>query len=71
MMRAMVIRIPMQSGYGGVRHVAVSLPRVEFLLADMPAKSMRCQGHCRRRTRSMRSRSVGSDGIAGPGRARA
>ena len=37
-MRAMVIRIPMQSGYGGVRHVPVSLPRIDCLIEDEPGK---------------------------------
>ena len=43
-MRSMIIRTPMQTGYGGVRHVAVSLPYVAALLdgvkymesADLP-----------------------------------
>jgi len=34
----MIIRMAIQTGYGGVRHVAVSLPRIDFLLADQPAK---------------------------------
>jgi len=27
-MRSMIIRTPMQTGYGGVKHIAVSLSRV-------------------------------------------
>ena len=34
----MTILIPASTGYGGVRHIPVSLPRVDFLLADQPAK---------------------------------
>ena len=37
-MRAMIIRIPMQTAAAGVRHVAVSLPRIDCLLADQPGK---------------------------------
>ena len=38
-MRAtMVILVPIQTCAAGVRHVAVSLPRVDFLVADMPGK---------------------------------
>ena len=38
-MRAtMFIQVPVQSAAAGVRHVAVSLPRVDCLLADQPAK---------------------------------
>ena len=37
-MRAMIVRMPMQTGYGGVRRVEVSLPYVDFLIADQPAK---------------------------------
>ena len=37
-MRSMIICMAIQTGYGGVRHVAVSLPRIDFLLADWPAK---------------------------------
>jgi len=33
-MNAMIIRMPMQTGYGGVRHIVVSRPRVDFLVAD-------------------------------------
>jgi hypothetical protein len=33
----MTILIPASTGYGGVRHIPVSLPRVDFLLADQPA----------------------------------
>jgi hypothetical protein len=31
-MRNMVIRVPQQTGYGGVLHVAVSVPRIERLI---------------------------------------
>jgi hypothetical protein len=34
----MTILIPAPTGYGGVRHVAVTLPRVDFLVAEQPAK---------------------------------
>ena len=37
-MRAMVILIPAPTGYGGVRHIPVSLPRIDCLVADMPGK---------------------------------
>ena len=38
-MRAtMVILVPTPTGYGGVRHVNVTLPRVDFLIAEQPAK---------------------------------
>ena len=37
-MRSMFAQVPMQTGYRGVRHVAVSLPRVDFLVAELPAK---------------------------------
>jgi hypothetical protein len=37
-MRAMIIRMPMQTGNGGVRHVEVSLPYIDFLVSDWPAK---------------------------------
>ena len=37
-MRSMFVQVPMQTGYGGVRHVEVSLPYVDFLVADQPAK---------------------------------
>ena len=37
-MRAMIIRMPMQTGYGGVRRVEVSLPYVGFLVSDQPTK---------------------------------
>ena len=38
-MRAMIIRIPIQTAAAaGVRHVAVSLPRIDCLLADQPGK---------------------------------
>ena len=38
MMRAMIIRIPIQTAAAGVRHVAVSLPRIDCLLVDQPGK---------------------------------
>ena len=41
MIRAMIVRIPMQTAAAGVRHVAVSLPYVGFLLADQPDKYLR------------------------------
>ena len=34
----MTIRTPIPTGYGGVRHVNVTLPRVDFLIAEQPAK---------------------------------
>jgi hypothetical protein len=34
----MTILIPAPTGYGGVRHIAVSLPRIDVLIADQPAK---------------------------------
>jgi hypothetical protein len=34
----MTILVPDPTGYGGVRHVAVSLPRIDTLVADMPGK---------------------------------
>ena len=34
----MIIRTPIPTGYGGVRHVSVTLPRVDFLVAEQPAK---------------------------------
>ena len=34
----MTIRTPIPTGYGGVRHVSVTLPRVDFLIAEQPAK---------------------------------
>jgi len=37
-MRAMIIRLPMQTAAAGVRYVAVSLPRIDCLLVDMPHK---------------------------------
>ena len=41
MQSIMVIRVAIQSGYGGVRHVLVSLPRIDFLIADQPDKYAR------------------------------
>jgi hypothetical protein len=37
-MRAMIVRIPMQTAATGVRHVAVFLPYVDCLVADQPGK---------------------------------
>ena len=37
-MRAMVIRTPFLSGYAKVRHLEVSLPRIDCLIADLPGK---------------------------------
>ena len=37
-MRAMVIRTPFLSGYAKVRHLEVSLPRIDCLIVDQPAK---------------------------------
>ena len=37
-MRAMVIRTPVLSGYAKVRHLEVSLPRIDCLIADLPGK---------------------------------
>jgi hypothetical protein len=37
-MRAMVIRTPFLSGYAKVRHVEVSLPRIDCLITDWPGK---------------------------------
>jgi hypothetical protein len=34
----MIIQVPAPTGYGGVRHVNVTLPRVDFLVAEQPAK---------------------------------
>ena len=34
----MVISIASPTGYGGVRRIAVSLPRVDALIADQPTK---------------------------------
>jgi hypothetical protein len=31
-MRSMIIRTPMQTSYVGVKHIAVSLPRVEAIM---------------------------------------
>ena len=37
-MRAMVIRTPFLSGYDKVRHLEVSLSRIDCLIADLPGK---------------------------------
>ena len=37
-MRSMFVRVPMQTGYGAVVQVEVSLPFVEFLVADSDGK---------------------------------
>jgi hypothetical protein len=37
-MRAMVTRTPIPCGYAKVRHVEVSLPRIDCLITDQPAK---------------------------------
>ena len=37
----MIVRIPLQTAAAGVRHVAVSLPSVDFLIADRPDKYLR------------------------------
>ena len=34
----MIIQVPAPTGYGGVRRIAVSLPRIDCLIADQPAK---------------------------------
>jgi hypothetical protein len=34
----MIIQVPAPTGYGGVRHTPVSLPRIDCLVADMPGK---------------------------------
>ena len=34
----MTIRTPIPTGYGGGRHVNVTLSRVDFLVADQPGK---------------------------------
>ena len=41
MIRAMIVRIPLQTAAAGVRHVAVSLPYVGFLIDDRPDKYLR------------------------------
>ena len=39
MLRAtMILHVPVQTAAAGVRHVAVSLPRIDCLVADQPAK---------------------------------
>ena len=38
MLDTMVICMAVPTGYGGIRYVPVSLPRVDCLIADMPGK---------------------------------
>ena len=64
MMRAMIIRIPMQTAAAGVRRVAVSLPYIDFL-SPTGRTSIHGRKIYRRRTRSIPSQSAGSDGAVG------